>query len=82
VGHVLDRAVGRQDALLILTAEQRQIDLLTLVLVGVIFDAFYPSQNRMNRRSCLSWMPLNAMLVWSRCGRVFVCATGNAAEQR
>ena len=36
VGHILDVAVRREHALLILAAEQRDLDLLTLVLVGVV----------------------------------------------
>ena len=36
VGDVLDVAVRGQDAILVLAAEQRDLDLLTLVLVGVV----------------------------------------------
>jgi hypothetical protein len=39
VGDVLHVAVGREDALLVLAAEERQLDLLALVLVRVVLDA-------------------------------------------
>jgi hypothetical protein len=38
VRHVLERAVGGQDAFLVLAAEQSDLDLLALVLVGVVLD--------------------------------------------
>jgi hypothetical protein len=39
VRDLFDRAIGGEDALLILAAEERDLDLLALVLVGVILDA-------------------------------------------
>ena len=36
VGNVLDRAVRGQDSLLVLATEERQLDLLALVLVRVV----------------------------------------------
>jgi hypothetical protein len=38
VGHVLDRAVGGERALLVLPAEEGDLDLLALVLVRVVLD--------------------------------------------
>jgi hypothetical protein len=39
VRDVLDVAIGGQDALLVFAAEQRDLNLLALVLVGVVLDA-------------------------------------------
>jgi hypothetical protein len=39
VGDVLDVAVRGQHSVLVLAAEERDLDLLTLVLVGVVLDA-------------------------------------------
>ena len=44
VGDVLDRAVRGEDALLVLAAEQRELDLLALVLVRVVLDAAQASR--------------------------------------
>jgi hypothetical protein len=52
VGHILDVAVGGQHAILVLAPEQRDLDLLALVLVRVILDASQPSQNGL-----VAWSP-------------------------
>jgi hypothetical protein len=39
VGHVVEQAVRSEHAVLVVAAEQRDLDLLALVLVGVILDA-------------------------------------------
>jgi hypothetical protein len=38
VRHVLERAIGREDSFLVLAAEQRDLDLLPLVLVRVVLQ--------------------------------------------
>ena len=38
VGHVLEGAVGREDSLLVLAAEESHLDLLPLVLVRVVLQ--------------------------------------------
>src|SRR5215468_4425376 len=43
VGHILDIAVRGQDALLVLAAEECDVDLLALVLVRVVLDTPKPS---------------------------------------
>ncbi len=47
---VVDRAVRGQDAVLVVAAEERDLDLLTLVLARVVVDAAQPSQTRMVTR--------------------------------
>jgi hypothetical protein len=44
VRHVFDRAVCGEDTLLVLAAEERELDLLSLVLVGVILDGAQTSR--------------------------------------
>jgi hypothetical protein len=51
VGDVVDVAVGGEDAVLVLAAEERDLDLLALVLVRVVLDGQEPSRFRMVERS-------------------------------
>jgi hypothetical protein len=81
VRNVLDRAVGGEDTFLILAAEERELDLLTLVLVRVVLDGAQTSGFRYFKRLSRSYTPWNALLVWSRCGLGIVCSAGNAKDR-
>jgi hypothetical protein len=82
VRHILDRAVGGKHALLVLAAEQGDLDLLTLVLVRVVLDALESSLYRLNKRSPTSFPSLNTLPVWSRCGAEIVATADNTFLRR
>lgn len=50
VRDILDVAVRGENALLVFAAEERNLDLLTLVLVGVVLDGSQPSARWPGRR--------------------------------
>jgi len=54
VGHILDIAVRGQDALLVLAAEECDVDLLALVLVRVVLDGPKPSGNPLSSNAVLA----------------------------
>jgi hypothetical protein len=58
VRNVFEVAVRGQDAVLVLAAEQGDLDLLTLVLVGVILDGSEPSRFAPPRRVSALWLPV------------------------
>ena len=62
VGDVLDRAVRRQRAFLVLAAEERELDLLSLVLVRVVLHG---AQSSRSAQPCGSFLPyLPCMRCW------------------
>jgi hypothetical protein len=75
VRDVLDRAVGGQRPLLVLAAEQRELDLLALVLVGVVLHAAQASGYRLKPWVVLAVSAVNAVLVCDG------CAIGTSADR-
>ena len=82
VRHLLDRAVRGQHAVLVLAAEQRDFDLLALVLVRVVLDSRRLAECRMATWASRPYLPLNALPVWSRCGLGIVASGENAEPDR
>jgi hypothetical protein len=72
VRDVLDVAVGGQDAFLVFPAEQRDLDLLALVFVGVVLDRAQGSRfGSTNRVAPAVFAPKSwagVVPVWSRRG--------------
>jgi hypothetical protein len=54
VGDLVDVAVRGEDALLVIAAEERDLDLLALVLARVVLHSSERSQARMNKRVVLA----------------------------
>src|SRR5262245_54216703 len=77
VGHVLDRAVGSQHPFLVLAAEERELDLLAFVLVGVVLHRPQSSRSRLSKRLPTPYTSQNVVLVWPGCDLGTVTCSGH-----
>src|SRR5262249_2615827 len=77
LGAVVDGAVRGEPAVLVNAGHPWHFALLALVLARVVLHVSERSRSRLTKRASLSYVPLGAVLVRSRCGLRCVASEGN-----